>query len=660
MVHQQNGTIQDVAEIIHYHDHYHGHDYRHHTNTHSNREYQACDEVMQESDTCYRSIISMMYEGVVIQDRSTRICEWNTSAERILGFTAKDIPARLGSLPWRAVHEDGAPFPSSMFPGTVSINTGEPCSHVVMGITGPSGIRSWALVSALPLFRDGETAPYAAVSVFTNITGQRQAEEALRANESRYRAVVEDQTELICRFTPAGIMTFVNPAYCRYFHHTPEELIGKPISEDMLTDERRKAHRYLSLFSYQSLVAVSEQWTTNAKHEQRCLQWTDRAIVDMWGEVIEFQSVGRDVTDLKQAESSLHQVNEQLNMRIRDLERRNYEISTLNEMSDHLQGCLTLFDSYQIIETYAARLFAGQPGALLLVDQETAQLQPVASWGDEPMRHLVQMIPSCWLLHHQHKLECNEFELCYHSYPDKACQRLCMCIPLISQKKLFGILRLWGQPDEQLRSQEEWVQLATTVAEHMSLALANLRLREQLRFQSIHDALTGLFNRRYLEETLARDFLTAGRHNRPIGVIMLDIDHFKQINDTYGHSAGDEALRAVGTFLKHNVRGGDVVCRYGGEEFTIILPDTDLSDTLRRAEQIREGIQTLRITHNQRELRRITFSLGVATFPECGDTVQEVLQMADQALYIAKATGRNRVVSSGQMQELQAQSIGQS
>jgi diguanylate cyclase (GGDEF)-like protein len=179
-----------------------------------------------------------------------------------------------------------------------------------------------------------------------------------------------------------------------------------------------------------------------------------------------------------------------------------------------------------------------------------------------------------------------------------------------------------------------------------ALALASLRLRQGLREQATRDPLTNLFNRRHMEASLERELRRAERRQRPLGIILLDLDHFKRTNDTLGHDAGDQLLRAVGRFLQTHIRGEDLACRYGGEEFLLILTDSALEDTRRRAEQLREGIKALQAEHDGRPLGPVTASLGVAVFPEHGLTAEAVVRAADVALYQAKADGRDRVALS--------------
>jgi diguanylate cyclase (GGDEF)-like protein len=186
--------------------------------------------------------------------------------------------------------------------------------------------------------------------------------------------------------------------------------------------------------------------------------------------------------------------------------------------------------------------------------------------------------------------------------------------------------------------------MANMFAEQVSLSLANIRLREALRSQSIRDPLTGLYNRRYLEEMLERETRRAVRAEQGLGVLMLDLDHFKQFNDTYGHDAGDAVLRETASLLLKSVRAEDIVCRFGGEEFMVLLPGADLKTTQARAERIRSRLRELTVLHHGRSLGTITASLGVAEVPQHGTSPQSLIVASDAALYRAKREGRDRVV----------------
>jgi diguanylate cyclase (GGDEF)-like protein len=218
---------------------------------------------------------------------------------------------------------------------------------------------------------------------------------------------------------------------------------------------------------------------------------------------------------------------------------------------------------------------------------------------------------------------------------------------MMAQGETLGLLFLRPQAGlVQAALSESKQQLATAVAEQIALALSNLRLRETLRQQSVRDPLTGLYNRRFLEEALDRELARIERKNLPLALIMMDVDHFKSFNDTFGHEAGDAVLRDLGGILQRHVRGGDIACRYGGEEFTIVLPEADLEIGRQRAETLRDAARELRLVHDGKSLGAVTLSLGVACFPENGRRREHLLQAADAALYEAKNGGRNRVVLS--------------
>lgn len=192
---------------------------------------------------------------------------------------------------------------------------------------------------------------------------------------------------------------------------------------------------------------------------------------------------------------------------------------------------------------------------------------------------------------------------------------------------------------------EEIKPLAQFTATHIGAALAGIALRESLRQQNIKDPLTGLFNRRYLEETLEREMHRAKRNNSPLSLVMLDIDHFKQFNDRYGHPAGDLLLKEFGNNLRAHVRGQDIACRYGGEEFILVLPDATAVQAHQRAETIRQSLVSLDVDYQGVRLPTITASFGVAAYPADGDDWESVQRLADRALYQAKANGRDQVVS---------------
>lgn len=349
------------------------------------------------------------------------------------------------------------------------------------------------------------------------------------------------------------------------------------------------------------------------------------------------------IAERKQIDASVREANERLVQGLKELEHRNREMAVLNGMSDMLQSCLTVEEAYTVITQSVPKLLPGRPGALYILSMPQNLVEAVALWGDHPPAQRVFVPDDCWALRRgrMHLVTAETASmLCNHL--SKSPPRTSLCLPMIAQGEILGILHLQSKTSADFS--ESQTQLAQALADSLALAFANLRLRESLRQQSIRDPLTGLYNRRYLEEALERELLRGARNQTQVGVIMLDIDHFKQFNDTFGHAVGDLLLRELGSFLRRAIRGGDVACRYGGEEFLLLLPDTSMEILEQRAEQLREEAKKLRLPNQGELLESITISLGVAIFPQHGPTRDILLQVADNALYRAKSNGRDQVV----------------
>ncbi len=321
------------------------------------------------------------------------------------------------------------------------------------------------------------------------------------------------------------------------------------------------------------------------------------------------------------------------------LNHRNDQVQLLNEVGDMLQSCLFTEEAYPLIAAHAPQLLPGTCGALYVREAGQELYAALAEWGDAPPSVGAIKAEDCWALRRGkvHAVSPGGPAIpCRHAgAPDQS-----LCVPLAASGKSIGLLHVTGLA-------EEGHAFAVSMAEHIGLALSNLMLRSDLRQLSIHDPLTGLFNRRYMEETLEIEIRRAERSERPVGLIMLDLDHFKMFNDRFGHAAGDELLRALGDLLRARLRAGDIACRYGGEEFVLILPDAGEEVAVQRAEDIRQHAQALDVRSQDRQLGRVTVSLGVAVHPVHGRTRADLLAAADSALYRAKEAGRDRVARAG-------------
>ncbi len=367
------------------------------------------------------------------------------------------------------------------------------------------------------------------------------------------------------------------------------------------------------------------------------------------GEYLGALSVFTDITDRKAAEQELTEANEKLHGTVLALEQRNAQALLLSELYEAFQACRKAEEIYETAGRYAVKLFPGDAGVLYIFKESRNLLDPVAAWGPGETAAGVLVPDDCWALRRGKAHLADDpstVPICPHVLSEKNVPAYA-CVPLSARGETLGLFHIrfgGGSVARDGRSGRVRLGLAQNFAERVSLALDNFRLWQQLRQQSIRDPLTGLFNRRYMEETLGRELARAERNKTSLGVIMMDIDEFKCFNDSFGHEAGDEMLKAIGAFLPAHVRKEDVVCRYGGEEFLIILPGASLEASAERARKLCAEVRPLRVEYNRVALGPITFSLGVAAFPKHGSTGMAVVQAADMALLRAKKEGRARVV----------------
>jgi diguanylate cyclase (GGDEF)-like protein len=359
-------------------------------------------------------------------------------------------------------------------------------------------------------------------------------------------------------------------------------------------------------------------------------------------------AVLRDLTGLRSAENALRSECNQLNGRARLFEHRLQELALLGEMEDMLQVCDTPQKTYSLLAHFAAKLFGEDSGALRLLRSRKRLLETSAVWGENPPSPQPISADRCSATKPGRTSDfMNPISPCRHAAGASAAHSL--CLPVMGQGEILGSLELilaspHGNSGE-IEPADALRRRAITVAGHFGRAIVNLRIRQTLRGVAIRDPLTGLFNRRYLDEVLDREVHRAMRANRPLCVIMLDVDHFKLFNDAHGHPAGDALLRSLARMLQSRTRREDVTCRYGGEEFVMILPEAPLVVARQRAEQLRSEALRLRFNQNGRAHKAVTLSLGVAALPQDGMNARELLAIADRNLYIAKQAGRDKVVA---------------
>jgi diguanylate cyclase (GGDEF)-like protein/PAS domain S-box-containing protein len=477
-------------------------------------------------------------------------------------------------------------------------------------------------------------------------------EEAMRESEERYRELVENANDIIYTHDLTEGFTSLNRAGEKITGYSRDDILRMNFAQVVAPEYVELARQMMARKLAGDPPRIYELEILGREGRRIALELNTRLIFKD-GKAVAVQGIARDITERRASQTALQQANEKLSAWIQELEQRNRESSVLSEMGDLLQICLTAKEAYKVIGRAAVQLFRQNAGALLILDTTRSVVETKATWGENVLGENSFGPEECWALRRGrlHAVDpAAAGPVCEHL--GKEFRGGALCVPMMAQGETLGVLHLQGiasHPASALgvNGTEILQRLATSVAEHVALALANLKLRETLRNQSIRDGLTGLFNRRYLEASLVRELQRAGRKQRPLSLIMLDVDHFKDFNDTHGHQVGDALLRGLGDYIQRYTRSDDIPCRYGGEEFTLILPEASLQIAEARAERLRAEVAQITAKLGEVITDAVTISCGVAAFPQHGTTAEELLRSADRALYRAKNSGRNRVVVAG-------------
>ncbi|MBP8047134.1 MAG: diguanylate cyclase [Anaerolineales bacterium] len=467
----------------------------------------------------------------------------------------------------------------------------------------------------------------------------------LKESESRYRRLFETAKDgILILDGDTGRIMDANPFLQDMLGYSEKELIGRALWEIGAVKDipaSQEAMRELQKNEYIRYEDIPLQ--TKAGDRKHVEFVSNVYLVDGWRVI---QCNIRDITDRKRAEAQVLATNDELTALVNELQWRDKQMQLMNRMNELLQSCITRDEAFRVITLSAADLFPGHNGSLAILPSRNENLVVVARWGEELIMEPIFSLDDCWSLRLGKIHEVIDWEaglLCNHFiHPPQGGY---FCLPLTVQGETLGVLSLIDNAVQKGEHPPGLKQLAVTVSETIKLSLSNLRLRDELRQQAIQDPLTGLFNRRYLDETLPRELNRAQRLNSPLCVVMLDIDGFKQFNDSFGHGPGDSLLCEFASVLREHLRKSDISCRYGGDEFVLVMPDSSIMDTQQRVEQIRVLLEELQhIQGGQQSLETITLSAGIAYMPDHGTTEIDLMKAADEAMYRAKQEGRNRVV----------------
>ena len=496
-----------------------------------------------------------------------------------------------------------------------------------------------------------------------------------RESEARFRVLAEAIPEIVWTAIPQVGLDYCNQRLCDLTGRTLEQLLGwkwncilHPDDVPLATSNWEKGHQTGTPVEAEFRFRTTKgdyRWhlvraTPMRDSSGQIIKWFG-CCVDIDDQMRHQQVLEEEVkqhtaalfeanlrleTEMRERALAQQELNQQNERMVRELTQRSIRATSLAKMSELLQSCSDLKDIFAVVAGMAPKIFPELRGAVLMLNSSRDQLDVVSTWSDYQLPATAFVPEDCWALRlgHAHIVATGDATAeCRHVVSGQGAYA---CLPLMSQGGAIGVVHLQIIGSGSLS--EAATLMANMFAEQVGLSVANLRLREALRDQSIRDPLTGLYNRRYLEETLEREIRRAVRSEHLLGVLMLDLDHFKKFNDTYGHDAGDTVLRETAAFLGRSVRAEDIVCRFGGEEFVIILPMADIQTTQARAERIRSKLHELTILHQGKAVGLVSVSVGVAELPQHGMTPKTLLEAADAALYAAKRAGRDRVVVAGE------------
>lgn len=442
--------------------------------------------------------------------------------------------------------------------------------------------------------------------------------------------------DMLCVASFDGTLRRLSPSWARLLGHPVDALLSKGLLDLVHPDDQTTTEAALARLSAGESAVSFENRCRCADGSYRWMHWkaapsSEEGLV---------YAVARDITAAKEADQSLRHANSELQRRLDELQEIRRETDILSEMGEVMQACLSAEEAVSAVRAYGSAFFARRLAAVYFTAPSGDHARRIAAWGGDALPEAFE-VHQCWGMRRGRTHDLIPpitGPRCSHVRGMEAT----VCAPMVAQGEPLGIVfaaeERGGDPLAMRRS-------AVAFADHLALGMANLRLRDSLRSNAIRDPATGLFNRRYMEESARREFGRADRRQKPVGVMMVDIDHFKAFNDRHGHHAGDRRLGDVARFLELSTRVEDIVCRYGGEEFVVIMPEAPFEACLHRAERLREGVKTA--VGGARSEAPVTVSIGVASYPAHGGDIVEVLQSADAALYRAKRGGRDRVAPAG-------------
>ncbi len=605
-------------------------------------EQESAEAALRESEERLRVLVAGVSDAISIIDADGTVRYSSPATTRIFGYEAEEI---YGANVLDVVHPDDREWvyrswrdrddhPSVSSPMQLRVRKADgtyvDVEVIANNLLGDPSIRGVVMTTRDISERKAADARY------------EQTQAQLRESEARYRAVVDDQTELVCRYRPDTTLTFVNRAFADFYGRSQEECIGLRLLDLYPAVDRHREIERLASFGPELQVQTLEDWELDARHQLYWYQWTDRAFLDDNGNIVEFQSVGRDATERHRAAMLTSQQVETLEQVARGAPLEASLTGIARVFEQHFPahvGMIWLYDpqgqqlrlgTTPILSTEFTHAYdrspidgatrdpaAAGPAARAVAGREVVVIEdvpdaPPSLWRDVVLQHDMR---SCW------------------STPVFASDG----------RRVLGVLDVYARhpavPSDEQR------QIASLVTHLAAIAIERKEFEDRLAHQSLHDPLTSLPNRTLFLDRLAQGVARCRRTHSQVAVLFFDLDRFKVVNDSMGHEAGDELLVAVARRLESVLRPGDTVARFGGDEFTVLCEDLPANGGRVRALEIAERLSSA-ITAPIMLQANETFlsaSIGIAIASTGEERPEELLRDADAAMYHAKEMGRGRV-----------------
>ncbi len=598
-------------------------------------EQKQTEEMRRSENQVFERLVRDCPDGIFAFTRDLICTLWNPAMEQIFGIGEKDAVGRMMF--------DILPFLSETGDDKHLLETlrGEEITVRNRSFRFSAGEREG--------FYDARYSPVSntagkvsgGIGFVRDITERRKIEEGLRTTEERYRELFENANDIVYTHDLKGHITSINKAAETITGYARDEALQMNACQMVAPDHIKTACRMIDRQMAGESPAPYEL-DIIAKDGRRVALELNSHIISRAGKPVGVQGIARDITERKKTEEALHHAKQKLEDWVNELEARTREMALLSEMGDMLRACLSTEEAYSVIVRVAQQIFPARVGALYVISPSRNIVEAVAVWGDSSLIERAFPPDECWALRRGrvHWVEDSGVGLlCKHL--QKPLPEGYLCVPMMAQSEALGILYL-TQP-ENARLTEAKQRLAVAMAEHIAMALSNLKLHESLRSQSIRDPLTGLFNRRFMEESLELELRRATRNRKPLGLILLEVDDFHNVGRSAGEDAEDSILLELGALLQTIIRKEDIACRYSNEVLAVVLPHGTPEVTAQRAGNLREMVKDIEIRHRGRSLGRVTVSLGIASFPDQGRTVETLLRSSESALRRAQQEGGDRM-----------------